>query len=102
MREDKGMQIANRKYKVEKNEISEQEKKTWKYLLYLIGCALRKCKPNNIPELYMWEQLLKIAEYNNVEAVAWPAVNMLQDSIPEDIFRRWSENARKVLHRMIL
>ncbi len=96
------MQIANRKYKVEKNEISEQEKKTWKYLLYLIGCALRKCKPNNIPELYMWEQLLKIAEYNNVEAVAWPAVNMLQDSIPEDIFRRWSENARKVLHRMIL
>ena len=71
------------------------------YLLHLMACALNKEAPQAKPDACTWKQIWKLATYNNVEAIAWPAVKMLQASLFPEIYKKWEQAGAAVLLRQL-
>ena len=71
------------------------------YLLHLMAAALNQQTPEEKPDTCTWEQIWEFAAFNNVEAIAWPAVKMLQASSFPEIYKKWEQAATAVLLRQL-
>lgn len=65
-----------------------EQQSTGEYLLYLMACALNEWKPEEKTEGINWEQLRKLAAYSNVESIAWPAVKLMKNCIPQESYKK--------------
>lgn len=78
-----------------------EQQSTGEYLLYLMACALNEWKPEEKTEGINWEQLRKLAAYSNVESIAWPAVKLMKNCIPQESYKKWEQAGNAVFYRQL-
>lgn len=74
---------------------------TGEYLLHLMGSALNGRTPEEKPAEILWERIWNLAAHSNVESIAWPAIKLLKDSMPEKYYKRWEHAGNAVFYRQL-
>lgn len=74
---------------------------TGEYLLHLMACALNGHIPQAKPETVSWEKIWDLAAHSNVESIAWPAVKLMKDSMPEKDYKSWEHAGNAVFYRQL-
>lgn len=79
----------------------EQFERASKYLLELCIDALLQKTPGNKDDSFSWKNVFELAKYNNVESIAFYAIEKIKDHVDEDIFKQWSKCKDQVLLKML-
>lgn len=98
--------------------MTETEKKTdkiWtigRYLIYLMGCALRDTEVKEKPDSITWEQVYALSKYCGVEGISYFGVKKLEEQkgnassfrvfLPEEsLMKTWKQTSDKICYRKL-
>ena len=61
------------------------------YLIHLVGCGIKKIKPQENINRFDWSQLLSMSKFHGVANIVCYSIEKLDKKPPEDLMNKWKE-----------